>query len=212
MISGPPPKFHGTRDTLVRGARTGEQRPVHLLAAFEAATGVVLGQCAVDGKTNEINAFALLLDRVDFAGVILTADALHTQVKHVVCLHGQDAHWILTVTDGCPGLRLIRPKPVAGVGPLRALTAERGAAQHVASARISANASVFTSERTSPARHASAPVHAGGRSGRCWSLRSSCRFSLKSVVEGLLEGSCCGCLLRPHDTLVSEDAYTRPWT
>jgi predicted transposase YbfD/YdcC len=87
-----------------RGARTGEQRPVHLLAAFDAATGVVLGQTTVDGKTNEINAFAPLLDRVDLAGVVLTADALHTQVRHVTYLHRRHAHWILTVKANHPTL------------------------------------------------------------------------------------------------------------
>jgi predicted transposase YbfD/YdcC len=87
-----------------RGARTGGDRPVHLLAAFDAATGVVLGQTTVDGKTNEINAFAPLLDRVDLTGMILTADALHTQTRHVTYLHGRDAHWILTVKANHPTL------------------------------------------------------------------------------------------------------------
>ena len=87
-----------------RGARIGEQRPVHLLAAFDATTGVVLGQCTVDGKTNEINAFAPLLDRVDLTGVIVTADALHTQTRHVTYLHGRRAHWILTVKANHPTL------------------------------------------------------------------------------------------------------------
>jgi predicted transposase YbfD/YdcC len=87
-----------------RGTRTGTDRPVHLLAAFDAATGVVLGQCTVDGKTNEINAFAPLLDRVDLTGVILTADALHTQTRHVNYLHRRDAHWILTVKANQPSL------------------------------------------------------------------------------------------------------------
>lgn len=46
-----------------RGARAAAGRAVHLLAAFDTATGVVLGQTVVDGKTNEINAFGPLLDR-----------------------------------------------------------------------------------------------------------------------------------------------------
>ena len=86
------------------GARTGDDRPVHLLAAIDAATGVVLGQCTVDGKTNEINAFAPLLDRVDITGVIVTADALRTQTKHVDYLHRRHAHWILTVKANQPTL------------------------------------------------------------------------------------------------------------
>jgi len=87
-----------------RGARTGEERAVHLLGAFHAGTGVVLGQAVVDGKTNEINAFAPLLDRVPIAGAVLTADALHTQVKHVEYLAGRGAHWILTVKANQPTL------------------------------------------------------------------------------------------------------------
>ncbi len=51
--------------TSARGARTADGRAVHLLAAFEHADGVVLGQTVVDGKTNEISAFAPLLERID---------------------------------------------------------------------------------------------------------------------------------------------------
>ena len=65
-----------------RGARTGEGRAVHLLAALDHADGVVLGQRVVDGKSNEITAFAPLLDGIDITDVIITADALHTQREH----------------------------------------------------------------------------------------------------------------------------------
>lgn len=87
-----------------RGARGEDGRAVHLLGAFDAATGVVLGQAVVDGKTNEINAFAPLLDRVELAGAIVTADALHTQTRHVDYLTGRGAHWILTVKANQPTL------------------------------------------------------------------------------------------------------------
>jgi hypothetical protein len=51
---------------------------VHLLAAFNPASGVVLGQSQVEGRFHEITAFAPLLDRIDLTWVPLTADALHT--------------------------------------------------------------------------------------------------------------------------------------
>ena len=57
-----------------RGARGEDGRAVHLLAAFDHASGVVLGQTQVDGKSNEITAFAPLLDRIDLANVLVTAD------------------------------------------------------------------------------------------------------------------------------------------
>ena len=54
----------------------------HLLAAFDHAHGVVLGQVEVDAKTNEIPMFTTLLDRLDIADAVITADALHAQRSH----------------------------------------------------------------------------------------------------------------------------------
>jgi predicted transposase YbfD/YdcC len=87
-----------------RGARVGDGRAVHLLAVFDTATGTVLGQSVVDGKTNEINAFAPLLDRIEVTGAIVTADALHTQRGHVTYLRGRGAHYLLTVKGNQPKL------------------------------------------------------------------------------------------------------------
>jgi predicted transposase YbfD/YdcC len=89
-----------------RGARLAGDRAVHLLAAFDTGSGEVLGQSVVEGKTNEINVFAPLLDRVNIAGAIITADALHTQRGHVGYLQGRNAHYLLTVKGNQP--RLLR--------------------------------------------------------------------------------------------------------
>ncbi len=88
----------------VRGARTYDGRAVHLLAAFDTATGTVLAQTCVDGKTNEITAFAPLLDRLDVTDALVTADALHTQRGHATYLTGRGAHYLLTVKANQPGL------------------------------------------------------------------------------------------------------------
>lgn len=87
-----------------RGARSAGGRAVHLLAAYDTASGEVLGQSVVDGKTNEISAFGPLLDRIDITGAIITADALHTQRGHVHYLTGRDAHYLLTVKANQPTL------------------------------------------------------------------------------------------------------------
>jgi hypothetical protein len=87
-----------------RGARRANGRAVRLLAAFDQASGVVLGQAEVDGKTNAINAFAPLLDRVDIVGAIITADALHTQHRHADYLTGRGAHYVLMVKWNQPSL------------------------------------------------------------------------------------------------------------
>ncbi|WP_374103928.1 transposase [Micromonospora sp. U56] len=54
---------------------------VHLLAAVDHRDGIVLAQSDVDGKTNEITRFAPMLDTLDLAGAIITADALHTPAR-----------------------------------------------------------------------------------------------------------------------------------
>jgi hypothetical protein len=49
-----------------RGPRAPGRAARHLFAAFEHASGVVLGQTEVDVKSNEITAFAPLLDRIRY--------------------------------------------------------------------------------------------------------------------------------------------------
>jgi DDE_Tnp_1-associated/Transposase DDE domain len=62
----------------VRGTRhaSGDGQAVHLLAALDQQARAVLGQAAVDGKTNEITRFAPLLEPLELAGCVITADAL----------------------------------------------------------------------------------------------------------------------------------------
>ncbi len=82
----------------VRGAKNGGGSRVHLMAAVDHATGTVLGQVDVGVKTNEITMFTALLDTFeDLAGVVVTADAMHTQRAHATYLHGRGAHYVLTV-------------------------------------------------------------------------------------------------------------------
>ena len=91
--------------TALRGAVGADGRQVHLLAALSHGQGTVLAQRRVDGKTNEIIQFRPLLDEVDLAGAVVTADALHTQQAHARYLvadrHADD---VLVVKDNQPGL------------------------------------------------------------------------------------------------------------
>jgi predicted transposase YbfD/YdcC len=105
----PPPRVPSPRVIAVdgksaRGARLADQRAVHLLAALDTSSGIVLGQSVVDGKTNEITAFAPLLDRVDITDAIITADALHTQDEHARYLHRRGAHYVFIVKGNRPRL------------------------------------------------------------------------------------------------------------
>ena len=84
----------------------------------------MLAQAEVDGKTNEISAFAPLLAPLDLAGTVVTADALHAQREHAEFLvTKKGAHCILAVKDNsppcafssraCPGARS-RPATTCG--------------------------------------------------------------------------------------------------
>jgi len=91
----------------VRGTRhaSADGQATHLLAVCDQQAGAVLGQASVDGKTNEITAFAPLLEPLDLAGCVVTADALHTQRDHAEFLvTRKKAGYILIVKKNQPSL------------------------------------------------------------------------------------------------------------
>lgn len=91
----------------VRGTRhaSADGQARHLLAAADQQAGVVLAQAEVDGKTNEITAFAPLLAPLELAGAVVTADALHAQREHAQFLVTEkNAHYILAVKNNQPTL------------------------------------------------------------------------------------------------------------
>lgn len=66
----------------VRGARDHADptsRAPHLMAAVDHADATVISQRQVDDKSNEITAAKPLLEHLDLTGVVVTADAIHTQ-------------------------------------------------------------------------------------------------------------------------------------
>ncbi|MFI1154859.1 ISAs1 family transposase [Streptomyces sp. NPDC020817] len=90
----------------LRGAAKAEGRKIHLLAAMEHTTGLVLSQLDVGEKTNEITCFRPLLDAViDLAGTVVTSDAMHTQREHAEYLLGRRAHYIVIVKGNQKSLR-----------------------------------------------------------------------------------------------------------
>jgi predicted transposase YbfD/YdcC len=76
------------------------------MAALDQARGVVLAQVDVDGKTNEIPMFSVLLDQITtLTDVVVTADAMHAQRDHARYLHSRGAHYLITVKGNQPTLR-----------------------------------------------------------------------------------------------------------
>jgi predicted transposase YbfD/YdcC len=90
----------------VRGSRHRDEAAVHLLAAALHESQMVIAQRQTHVKSNEIPAFAPLLDRLDLTGVVVTADALHTQREHARYLvENKHAHYILIVKGNQKSLR-----------------------------------------------------------------------------------------------------------
>ncbi|MFF7975788.1 ISAs1 family transposase [Streptomyces sp. NPDC007905] len=87
----------------LRGSRTRQKTATALIAAMTHG-GQVLAQRQVDGKSNEIPAFAPLLDGIDLTDAVITADALHTQHDHASYLHERGAHYLAVVKRNHPGL------------------------------------------------------------------------------------------------------------
>lgn len=94
---------------VLRGSRLPDGGQVHLLSAYDTSTGIVLAQVQIAAKSNEIPAFAPLLDRVAHVlggldGVIIVADTLHAQTGHADAVATHGAHLMVTVKANRPTL------------------------------------------------------------------------------------------------------------
>jgi predicted transposase YbfD/YdcC len=110
----------------LRGSAQDGQPGRHLLAALDHTHGVVLGQVDVEAKTNEIPMFSTLLDRIDLADAVVTADAMHAQRGHADYLAGRGAHYVLTVKRNQPHLHSqLKKLPWRDI-PVAHVTRDRG--------------------------------------------------------------------------------------
>lgn len=89
----------------LRGSRTATTPARRLIAAVEHASGIVLGQQAIDTNSNEIPALRELLAGIDITDAVITADALHTQQATAAWIINHGGHYLLTVKNNQPGLR-----------------------------------------------------------------------------------------------------------
>jgi hypothetical protein len=90
----------------LRGAHDLSKRPPHLLSAILHQEAVVLGQIAVEEKTNEIPKLPQLLDSLPLQGAVVTADAMHTQQETARYLvEEKEADYLFTVKDNQSTLR-----------------------------------------------------------------------------------------------------------
>jgi hypothetical protein len=90
----------------LRGGHDTDQPAPHLLSAILHQEAVVIGQIAVDEKTNEIPKLPELLDPLPLQGAVVTADALHTQQNTARYLvETKKADYLFIVKDNQSTLR-----------------------------------------------------------------------------------------------------------
>lgn len=86
--------------------RTGkvDATPLHLVSAFAAGAGLVLGQRATAEKSNEKTAIPELLATLALEGCIVTIDAMGTQANIAQAIRHRGADYVLAVKDNQPTL------------------------------------------------------------------------------------------------------------
>ena len=62
-------------------ARAKGRAPLHMVSAWAARQRLVLGQEAIEEKSNEIHAIPALLQRLELKGALVTIDAMGTQIE-----------------------------------------------------------------------------------------------------------------------------------
>jgi predicted transposase YbfD/YdcC len=112
----------------VRGAKNKDGKAPHLVAALAHGIGAVLGQAAVDEKSNEIPAVRDLLKAfASLASAVITIDAMHTQHDTAQVILGQGADYVMTVKANMPTLyRQLKKLPWAAVPAVSAVSTDHG--------------------------------------------------------------------------------------
>jgi predicted transposase YbfD/YdcC len=81
-----------------------DQKALHLVSAFATNSRLVLGQEAVDEKSNEITAIPALLERIDVEGALVSIDAMGCNPTIAQAILAAKADYLLAVKDNQPTL------------------------------------------------------------------------------------------------------------
>ena len=85
-------------------ARGKGRDPLHLVSAWASRQRLVLGQEAVAGKSNEITAIPLLLERLALEGALVTVAAIGTQVEIAATILGRGGDYLLALKENRPAM------------------------------------------------------------------------------------------------------------
>jgi predicted transposase YbfD/YdcC len=82
----------------------GDHAFVHMVSAWSASNGVVLGQVKTDDRSNEIDAIPRLLDLIDVKGTLVSIDAAGTQTDIADKIVSKGGDYLLAVKGNQPTL------------------------------------------------------------------------------------------------------------
>ena len=123
--------------TLCGSARkTSGLGPLHLVSAWAGANHLILGQVAVEGKSNEITAIPQLLALLETKGAVVTIDAMGCQKEIAAKIRERRCHYVLAVKDNQPNLlqtsrsRLtVLMRPILRAWPMTVMRPDRSTAR-----------------------------------------------------------------------------------
>ena len=82
-----------------RRTKDAKKRPLHVVSAFSAEYGIVLGQLACEEKSNEITPIPKLLEMLEIKGCIVTIDAMGTQTEIAESIIDNGGDYILALKE-----------------------------------------------------------------------------------------------------------------
>ncbi len=84
--------------------RESSLQSLEMVSAWSSSHRLVLGQVALEQKSNEIAAIAVWLEQLDLTGAIITIDAMGTQTAIAKQIQGAGADYMLTLKSNHPSL------------------------------------------------------------------------------------------------------------
>ncbi len=84
--------------------KTSALGPLHLVSAWASENRLLLGQVAVEGKSNEITAIPKVLEVLALKGAVVTIDAIGCQKEIAAKIRERGGHYLLAVKDNQPNL------------------------------------------------------------------------------------------------------------
>jgi DDE_Tnp_1-associated/Transposase DDE domain len=89
----------------LKGSRRLDDKAIHVLSAFSADLGAVIGDLVVEPDKNEISAALVLLKGLPLDGAIITGDAIFTQREICQQIRDKNGHYLFVVKDNQPALK-----------------------------------------------------------------------------------------------------------